>query len=692
MSVPTIGLSTELSDCPFILGTESASLRAAGVVTVGELLKGAPARYEDRRRFDALPIQESLTPVCARVLVVDAKWKFMGPGRRYFEAIVEEPRGGMGGRLSCRWFHFPAIGKMIACGMELILYGKVKRYGKTLTMSHPEFEVVDSYSENKRVHLERIVPVYRKRGGLSQRGYRELIWNCLVNAFPEKEGISLQAADQEEESEGVSLWDLHFPDIMEDAHRARKCFAMEECVSLQLSVLMRRRELEEKKGMVTVGKTHLVRDLKESLPFELTESQKECVREIYRDMKKPVPMNRLLQGDVGSGKTLVSLCAMLMAVEAGYQVAMMAPTQILAEQHFNTCRKLLDPLGVKVALKTSSRTDETQGWGSFGEEPSIVVGTHALLFAKDYFSHLGLVVIDEQHKFGVDQRERLISQGNSPDVLVMTATPIPRTLTLTLYGDLDVSILREKPQGRGRVITAVRTEKALRKVIKFVKEQVDDGRQVYIVSPLVEESTEGVRKRKGKSAVSEYEFWKKALPHVDIALLHGRMSAEEKESVMKDFHKGNYSVLVSTTVIEVGVDVSNATIMIINNADQFGLSQLHQLRGRVGRGGLKSYCILIEGKDATEEGREKLAIFEKINDGFDLAEADFRLRGPGDILGTEQSGLSGVDYPEWLYDTGLITEARKKAEGILRLDPDLSFPENFKWKDRLIQWRSMVSN
>lgn len=680
---PEISLKMPLVDCAVVHGSEAAALSAVSVHTVGDLLRRPPKRHEDRRRFDLIPAQESGAPLCLRVKVIDTQWKHMGPGRRYFEAIVEEKTQSLGARISCRWFHFPAISRMIVTGMELVLYGKARQYGKTLAMVHPEFEVVDVGAVGTSLHLERIVPVYGKTGGLNQRLYREVVWRVLSLWKDACSGTEDAEGNEAEGEYGLreAFGDLHFPDTHEAAVRARRHFSLEESFYLQLSVVWRRRRLEERKGLVTVGTSHLVRDLCGILPFELTESQKECVREIYRDMKRPVPMNRLVQGDVGSGKTLVSLCAMLMAVEAGYDVAMMAPTQILAEQHYKTCLKWLDTLGVKVELLTSSRGESSQGWGA-ADQPRIVVGTHALLYREDTFRRLGLVVIDEQHKFGVDQRERLISQGESPDVLVMTATPIPRTLTLTLYGDLDVSVIREKPGNRGRVVTALRTEKALTKVVKFVREQVDAGRQVYVVSPLVEEST-GEKKRSGKSAVAEYELWKKKLPHVDIGLLHGRMGAEEKERVMQEFRQNRYSVLVATTVIEVGVDVPNATIMIINNADQFGLSQLHQLRGRVGRGGEKSYCILLSSSKMTEEGREKLELFEKISDGFELSEADFRMRGPGDMFGTAQSGLAEVQFPEWLYDTRLISEARRQAELVLDADPDLILPENQGLREKI---------
>ena len=418
-------------------------------------------------------------------------------------------------------------------------------------------------------------------------------------------------------------------------------------------------------GMRTAGSSHLVKDLADSLPFELTEAQKRCVREIYRDMKAPRSMNRLLQGDVGSGKTLVALCAMLLAVEHGYSAVMMAPTQILAEQHYLKFRQMLDKLDVPVSLVTADRKEESHV--SFGKQGGIVVGTHALLYGKNVPERVGLVVIDEQHKFGVNQREKLIDREERPDVLVMTATPIPRTLTLTFYGELDVSILDGVPGGRGAVVTAICTEKDKGKVLAFVRNQLEEGRQIYVVSPLID----GEDSRKGKAVTKEWDEWKALLPHVDVGLLHGRMSSEEKEAVMKEFRSNRISVLVSTTVVEVGVDVPNATVMIINNAESFGLSQLHQLRGRIGRGSHKSYCILMTDARPEDEQWEKLRIVETTANGFDLAEQDLRLRGPGDVLGTSQSGLKGVRFEEWLLDARLIHRGRQLAEAILAEDPNL---------------------
>ena len=525
-----------------------------------------------------------------------------------------------------------------------------------------DFEIIREGDEQS-IHLNRIVPVYGGRMGIAVRRLREIVWETLSRLSPAPEPEVYEFVPDTPCK--TALRDLHFPETAEARDRARRRFALEECLAQQLNVAYRRRRADEMPGMRTAGSSHLVKDLADSLPFVLTEAQKRCVREIYRDMKAPRSMNRLLQGDVGSGKTLVALCAMLLAVEHGYSAVMMAPTQILAEQHYLKFRQMLDKLDVPVSLVTAERKEESHV--SFGKQGGIVVGTHALLYGKNVPERVGLVVIDEQHKFGVNQREKLIEREERPDVLVMTATPIPRTLTLTFYGELDVSILDGVPGGRGAVVTAIRTEKDKGKVLAFVRNQLEEGRQIYVVSPLID----GEDSRKGKAVTKEWDEWKALLPHVDVGLLHGRMSSEEKEAVMKDFRSNRISVLVSTTVVEVGVDVPNATVMIINNAESFGLSQLHQLRGRIGRGSHKSYCILMTDARPEDEQWEKLRIVETTANGFDLAEQDLRLRGPGDVLGTSQSGLKGVRFEEWLLDARLIHRGRQLAEAILAEDPNL---------------------
>lgn len=665
-------LVAPLEQCPFLKAKEVAVLSSAGIISVHDLLMRPPRRYEDRRRFDGFDSLSESHAVCLKVCVVDTGWKgFKGRGG-YFEAIVED-RSGLGfSQVSCRWFHFPAIARMLCAGQELIMYGKPKIYGKKLCMVHPEFEVVQ---ESDSIHMGRIVPVYGNLTGMPSRRYRELVWSALhgLSAEPASEFYEFAAHFPRAQA----LAHLHFPEEDQGWIKARRRFALEECLVQQLNVAWRRRGNRARTGLVTAGTTHLVKDLADSLPFELTESQKQCVREIYKDMKSPVPMNRLLQGDVGSGKTLVALCAMLMAVEKGYRAVLMAPTQILAEQHYKNFRSLLDHLDVPVSLRTGARCEESIIRFSSGKnEGSIIIGTHALLYEKNAPENPGLVVIDEQHKFGVEQREKLIASGACPDVLVMTATPIPRTLTLTIYGDLDVSVIDRPPEGRGQVTTAIRTRKQMKKIVSFFKQQIKEGRQIYIVSPLIEESEAKGKKGKASSVIKDLEGWRERLPGIEIGLLHGKMSPEEKDAAMNDFRRNHTSVLVATTVIEVGVDVPNATVMMINDADRFGLSQLHQLRGRIGRGGHHSYCILLSDISETDEQWEKLSIIEKIGDGFNLAEEDLRLRGPGNVLGKEQSGVSSVRFDEWLTDARLIHRGRELAEEILDADPGLSKPEH----------------
>jgi ATP-dependent DNA helicase RecG len=462
--------------------------------------------------------------------------------------------------------------------------------------------------------------------------------------------------------------EVHFPSELEQTDAARRFFAKEEFFLQQLRVVWRRARHADLSGRILGRKTQLLKEFYESLPFDLTGAQKRSVKEIIADMRVQRPMNRLLQGDVGSGKTFVAMCAMLLAVDSGCQAALMAPTQILAEQHYLTFSKWLTPLGITVGLATADRREEI-------EKAQIIIGTHALLYDKVEFDDLGLVVIDEQHKFGVAQRGKLIQRGIMPDVLVMTATPIPRTLTLTIYGDLDVSVLDELPAGRGKIISGVRVKPKVSEMTKFLTEQLEEGRQIYLVYPLVEESSSV----KALSVIEEHPKWEKRFKHFEVGLLHGKLPSEQKEAVMGRFRDGKSEVLVATTVIEVGVDVPNANVMVIFNAERFGLAQLHQLRGRIGRGEHKSYCVLVtDGKNP--QGVEKLNILAGTIDGFKIAEEDLRLRGPGEVLGTRQSGIGGMRFVEFLADTSLIREAREVAEEVLRDDPGLvKSPHLKKW-------------
>ena len=659
-----ISPALHLAAVDFLAPKEVVSLAASGLATAGDLLDWLPRRYEDRRRFDAFPAQAGGPAVCLRGTVVDSMKRRFGVRRQFYEAVVMDGTGGVfgSGKVTCRWFNMPFIHKMVAAGHEVVLYGKPKDFGGKLVIDHPEFEIVRD-EDGPSIHLERIVPIYRNVSGIPQRRLREIIHELLARLDPLAVAPLFDVDPSYPRIEAFR--EVHFPEALEQAEAARRRFALEEFFALQLNVVWRRARNREGGGRVLGTKTTLLKRFYASLPFDLTGAQKRSVKEIVADMREPRAMNRLLQGDVGSGKTFVAMAAMLLAIDSGCQTALMAPTQILAEQHFLTFRKWLEPLGVRVALRTAAKEESThlpmQG------EPQVLIGTHALLYDKVAFADLGLVVIDEQHKFGVIQRSRLIKQGALPDVLVMTATPIPRTLTMTIYGDLDVSILDERPAGRGKMVTALRTGAKQAEVTKFVKDQLAAGRQAYLVYPLVEES----ETLKAESATEAFEKWRKRLPGYEVGMVHGKLDAEEKEQVMRRFRDGGIHALVATSVVEVGVDVPNANLMLIHHAERFGLAQLHQLRGRIGRGEHKSYCVLLtDGKSA--EAMEKLGVMERTSDGFVIAEEDLRIRGPGDVLGTMQSGLGDLKFADFLADTVLLREARALADRVIAEDPTLS--------------------
>lgn len=653
-----------LSSLELFQQKEVQALAEANLHVLEDLLNWFPRRYEDRRAFDAFPVQVGGEAVCVRGVVVDSARRRFGGRRQFYEIVVEGAGDSLlsSSMLTCRWFNMPYLHRMVAVGHEVVLYGKPKEQGSRVVIDHPEFEVVQD-DGGPSIHLERIVPIYRNISGIPPRRLRELLHELLGRSEMDwGEGLSPVFGDH---SKGEMLREVHFPEEMETVPLARRKFALEEFFLLQLRVLWRRRKFRAQPGRIQGQKTALLRSFYESLPFDLTGAQKRSVHEITSDLRSELPMNRLLQGDVGSGKTFVAMCAMILVVESGSQAALMAPTQILAEQHYLTFSKWLCRLGVRVALVTGSRKKrihlELEG------DPQIVIGTHALLYDSVDFRDLGLVVIDEQHKFGVTQRSRLIQQGIMPDVLVMTATPIPRTLTLTMYGDLDVSVIDELPAGRGKIITGMRQKPKVSDVTAFLREQLGSGRQAYIVYPLVENS-DTVRAR---SAKGEIDKWSKRLRGYEVGLLHGQMDPGEKDEVMSRFRANEIQVLVATAVVEVGVDVPNANVMIIYNAERFGLAQLHQMRGRIGRGAHQSYCVLVtEGKN--EESRQKLEVLESTTDGFRIAEEDLALRGPGEVLGTAQSGMSDLRFVEFLADAGLVREARQLAEKVLTSDPELA--------------------
>lgn len=869
-------------------------LAKEGITTASEVMALLPFRHEDRNRLEGQTFHASETPGCHAVLVIKTGVKFFGQrrGGGNFEAVVQHlDANALGQQLTLRWWNMPFMSRAIAEGQELIIYGKIKDWKGRLSMDHPEYEVIKGGDDDEAVtvHSGRITPIYRLKGGLSQKAVRSAAWHVLQslpNIFIH-DLLPTPRADGEFAgwSRSRAIREVHFATSAEALELARRYLALEEFYLYQLRVVRRRREFVQSGGRALKGDGNLFDAFLSALPFQLTDAQARCLREIKIDMASHAPMNRLLHGDVGSGKTVVAFAAMLVAVEAGAQAALMAPTQILAEQHARNARKWLEPLGIRVALLTGAKKEDGSGmelfdsrgttrvprvdagvspaspealskqvrysrrnlphferpwakymltwstidhrqlspqarnlvlqailyhqpvrytlyaacvmpdhvhmliepsvkerdaqnnpifWtlteimhslksytsheinsaeGSTGthwwdketfdrlirsesdmhekhdyivsnpwssglveqnqdypwtwsardgwrdanhdtrdacgpqadQKPHLLIGTHALLHNDSLIHNLGLVVIDEQHKFGVAQRARLIQQGSTPDVLVMTATPIPRTLTLTIYGDLDVSTIDQRPQQGVKIVTAVRPKKKVDDAAKFLREQIEAGRQGYLVYPLIEESD----KLDAGAATKGHTEWTKLLKPHTVGLLHGRMSAEEKDAVMKTFREGKLDALVSTTVIEVGVDVPNATVMFIHDAGRFGLAQLHQLRGRIGRGAHSSYCVLfVDEKD--EEAKERLAIMEETSDGFRIAEEDLKRRGPGNVLGHAQSGQAPLRFAELLADTRLVRLARQLAERTLDEDPTLTKPEHLSLRPFAFEGHAVI--
>ncbi len=637
--------------------------------------------------MQALAFQAGLLPSCHQVLITKTGNKFFGGRSGVFEAVVRHATGLLGQQLTLKWWNMPFMSRVLAEGQELIVYGVIKDTKGRLSMSHPEYEIVKGGADDdaEQIHTGRITPIYRLKGAMTQKALRVAAWHVL-RALPESFSEDLLPTPSAEgEFAGLTrskaLREVHFPASMESLEQAKRYLALEEFYGYQLRVARRKRRVIESGGRKQAGTGELLRDFFNELPFQLTTAQQRCLDEIHRDMASGNPMNRLLHGDVGSGKTVVAFAAMLRAVESGRQAVLMAPTQILAEQHVRSARKWLEPLGLRVALRTGSKREDGDdlelmcGKKSSGK-PEIVIGTHALLHDAELMHNTGIVVIDEQHKFGVAQRAKLIRKGDTPDVLVMTATPIPRTLTLTIYGDLEVSTIDQKPRDGVKIVTKVRPKTKQKEAAKFLREQIEEGRQGYIVYALIDES----EKLEAGAATKGHEEWSKMLAPCEVGLLHGRMSAEEKEDVMKRFRAGKLDALVATTVIEVGIDVPNATVMFIHDAARFGLAQLHQLRGRIGRGAHTSYCVLfVDDKD--DENRQRLAIMEETSDGFQIAEEDLRRRGPGDVLGHAQSGQAPLLFGELLADTRLVRLARQLAERTLDEDPQLQRPALAAFRD-----------
>jgi ATP-dependent DNA helicase RecG len=639
----------------------AAQLARLEIFTIEELLLHRPNRYEDRRHFSAIANLQLKEAMAARgkVVALGVKW-FNRHTKSIFELIVDDGTA----RLHCRWWNLPFMEKNFAKGDEVFVFGKVLQL-KPRTMDHPETEIIEA-GEESSIHLNRVVPIYPLTEGLPQRWLRGLIWRTL-----ELHGAKIEEPWPRESfaiflpSRGEAIRTLHFPAEIEQTDRARRRLALDEFVEMQRQIQRRRRNFETKaQALPCHGDNRLIKPFLAKLGFNLTEGQTKVLRELRKDMGGEHPMRRLLQGDVGSGKTVVAACCALMAIESGYDVALMAPTEILAEQHYQNFRKWFEPLGIDIRLQTGAnkrtnripeRTSSTHG-SHITHHVSLTIGTHALIESGFTSENLGLVIIDEQHRFGVAQREKLVRKGRYPHLLVMTATPIPRTLGLTVYGELDISVMTGFPAGRGKIKTFVRTADKLPQVWEFILGKLKAGRQAFVVYPRVEESgPNGL-----KAVTGEFENLRKTLHPFRVGLVHGNLRSKEKEDVMNAFRTKRIQVLLATSLIEVGVDVPNATIMLIENAEQFGLAQLHQLRGRIGRGAHEAFCILIAAAKS-KESRERLRVLEQTTDGFEIAEADLKMRGPGELLGQQQSGMPKFRFGNLATDWDLIQQARTFA-------------------------------
>jgi ATP-dependent DNA helicase RecG len=640
---------------PGVGGERATRLAKLGIRTVGDLLWHGPRRYEDRNQpHEAKGLAKGDDATVAGTIVA-AGVKRMRFGKSLFEFILDDGTA----RLHCRWWNMPYMERYYKTGDFVHVHGKVKGV-KPRTMDHPEAEVSEEGEEF--IHLKRIVPVYRLTERIKQRWLRAVMWRVVeqyAGLVPDTNAELLAGDDSHWLPLAEAFKAVHFPDDLEQTELARESLALEEFIRFQRQIRERRKTFQAKvKALPCGGDERLVTPFLGALGFEFTGAQQRAWGEIARDMAGSYPMRRLLQGDVGSGKTAVAACAALRAIESGYSVVTLAPTEILAEQHYRVFGKWLEPLGIPVHLHTGAKkTMGDPGQAELGlaksELPPLVIGTHALIEEKFALENIGLAIIDEQHKFGVEQRKKLVRKGQYPHVLVMTATPIPRTLGLTVYGDLDISLIDELPPGRGQVRTYVRKPESLPKVWGFIRDKLAAGRQAYVVYPRVDDAEGGSL----KAVNQELETVRKQLAPHAVGLLHGRLKSAEKEQVVAGFLAGKIKALLATSVIEVGVDIPNATVMLIENADRFGLAQLHQLRGRIGRGEHESHCILV-ADEVTDEGQRRLDVMEKGSDGFELAEEDLRQRGPGELLGQAQSGLPDFKFGNLIEDLRLIQKAR----------------------------------
>jgi ATP-dependent DNA helicase RecG len=666
-------LSTPLAYVKGIGPARAAMLEAKGLTAVEDLLGYVPFRYEDRSNVKTIA---QLAPGEMATVMAEVVSSMASGFRRrklgLFEARFSDASRAI---LVGKWFHGDYLAKVLSDGLRVALFGKVEfdSYTGELQMLHPEFEILSEDGEGgeageSALHVGRVVPIYEATGKLTTRALRTLIDRVLAELAPLDDPLPRFLLERlGMPDRWTAIRQTHFPPVDSDLRllntfrtQAQFRLIFEEFFWLECGVALKRAKARTLPGIAFALDDRVRERIKTMLPFKPTGAQRRVIQEIANDMKQPRPMNRLLQGDVGSGKTIVAAEAAVIAIENGYQVAVLAPTEILAAQHAVYFKQILSKLGYVTLLLTGSFTgrEKTQLKKLLAEGLAhVAVGTHALLQKDVEFHKLGLAIIDEQHRFGVLQRLGMVQKGVHPDVLVMTATPIPRTLSMTLYGDLDVSVIDELPPGRKPIITRHATADTVEQVYSFLKRQVAEGRQAYVVYPVIEES----ESQDMKAAQQMYEHLSRVVfPDLAIGLMHGRLGGDEKEAVMQQFKQGHTQVLVSTTVIEVGMDVPNASVMVVEQAERFGLAQLHQLRGRVGRGAAQSYCILVTEK-MNDAARERIRTLVDSTDGFYIAEMDLKLRGPGEFFGTKQSGLPSLRVANLLRDTEILEIARREA-------------------------------
>jgi ATP-dependent DNA helicase RecG len=673
------GLDAPVTTLPGISTAYESRLKRLGIWTVEDLLYHFPARYDDYRSLKAINALE----YGEETTIIGTIWETNTRKTRSGTTVVSSIIADASGTIEAVWFNQQYLVRQLKPGRRIVLSGKVDEYLGRLTLQSPVWEPL----ERELIHTGRLVPIYPLTGGITARWMRRMMkrvvdhWTPRLNdplPDPIRQRLGLMGLSQ-------AIKQIHFPEDQDSAKAARNRLSFDEFLLIQLGMLQQRQQWQSQAGIPIPRNQHLLDSFLEALPFELTQAQAQSMEQILIDIDQPKPMSRLLQGDVGSGKTVVAAAAILMAVARGRQVAFMAPTEILAEQHYRTIIKILADAGewgmgrsVHTTLLTGSlrRVERRKVYTSLASgETDIVVGTQALIQRHVTFHDLGLVIVDEQHRFGVVQRASLRAKGTAPHLLVMSATPIPRSLALTVYGDLEISTIDELPPGRQTIETRWLLPRERERAYAFIRGQAEKGRQAFILYPLVEES----EKVEAKAAVAEYERLKETVfPELEVGLIHGRMKNKKKDAAMTRFHQGEIDILVSTSVIEVGIDVPNATVMMIEGADRFGLAQLHQFRGRVGRGSHKSYCLLLSDSASPDDPEtkttwERLKAIETSQDGFVLAEKDLELRGPGDFLGVRQSGLPALRLAS-LSNVQTLELARAEAQRIFDKDPELNEP------------------